>query len=441
MYTERYEVVKAGGWSLANGERTRNVMAYILSNPNIHYFIPSAPGSIEVGDTKVTDFLIACYEHRRKGESFEDEFNSIRQQFTDISNGLGYVGVEKHLDLVEEGISKGRNYDWVISRGEAVNGQLWADLLGFRFIDPTELIRFRRDGKLDAHSYQRIGSMLKGGDRCVIPGFYGLGADGKVRTFPRDGSDVTGAVIARGVNASIYRNLTSADGVFSADPRIILNPRLISKLTLKEYRELGNGGVKVLHKDTIVPLAGVGIPINVRHSEKPESEGTMVVDSRPYIMGEGVIGVAGRGGFVVLNIHMYGMNDEIGIENRILQILRKNGISIALTPSDVDHVSIIFDGSQLIGDREEVIFDQIRRRIKPDRLELEKNIGLLFVVGQGIRENENKISWRLASALEKSSIKNHPIGGVSGLSIIKAVDSDKINNAILVAHHALIENR
>lgn len=439
--TERYEVAKAGGWSLADGKRISSVVNYIQSNPDIHFVVPSAPGVVDEGDAKITDLLISCCQSRKNHQSFTDSFVNISKRFTNIAVYWGYSGLEQLLDCIEQGLKEGGSDEWVISRGEWANGKILADILGFRFVDPTELIKFRKSGQFDRRSYSLINNRLRGGDRFVIPGFYGLGIDGGIRLFPRDGSDVTGAIIARGVNASLYRNLTNTDGVLSADPAIVKDPKVIETLTFEEYRELGNGGVKVLHRDTIVPVANAGIPINVRHSERPTGKGSMVVVERPGKEDEDVIGIAGKSGFISLNIHKYGMNDEIGIESRILQILRRYGISIEHVPSGADHMSIIFSEKQLKG-RGEDIKEEIGYRVKPDRMQYERNLGLLSIVGQGINSPDSRICQRLFSALDNEMILHKGYTrGVSGISITIIVDNDQINKAVQVTHDAFIKDR
>lgn len=438
---ERYIAAKFGGWSLANAERTGFAMDYVRANTDIHFVVPSAPGSVNDGDRKVTDSLIDIVKARRQGSQYQAYLGTVYTQFTGISQSLGYHDMGRLLNNLEQGIHSGQTDAWVISRGEAINGKMWADLLDFSFVDPTEIIRFRKDGQLDERSYAQIGNRLRGAGRFVIPGFYGLGADGLVRTFPRDGSDVTGAVVARGVNAGLYQNLTSAEGVLTADPRVVKSPapELIEELTFEEYRELGNAGIKVLHRDTIVPVARLGIPINVRHSLMPESRGTMVVAQRSDISGRDVIGVAGRSGFVSLNIHKFGMNDEKGIEGSILNIIRKAGISIDHVPSGNDRLSVVFNDGQF-GVHEDEIRDKIQRRIRPQSLELQDNVGILSVVGQGIRTNRERVSRRLLGALEDASIECHGATmALSGLSIILFIDGQRVDDAVRAAHKALIK--
>lgn len=435
---EQYEVAKIGGWSLGNGERTRKAMDYVISNSDIHYVVPSAPEF-------VTDLLDTCYQLRKGGQPFRDVLNQVRTIYGNIARDMGYFDLPPLLDEVESVIA-GASYsaidrDLILSRGEWIEGQMLADLFGFRFVDPTEIIRFRRDGQVDERSYPSIRGRLIGRDRFVIPGFYGQGPDRTVWTFPKNGSDVTGAVVARGVNASLYRNMTSVAGVFSADPKIVTRARLIAILTFEEYRELGNVGTKVLHRDTIVPVAKVGIPINVRHSENPASAGTMVVGRRPITKCEDVIAVGGKPDQVSLNIHKYGMNEEKGIASRILQILRRNGVSIEHTLTGIDLMSIIFSKDQLVG-QEEQILDQIDRKIRPSRRGFKRGLGSLVVVGQGISNHNARVSSRLFAALDGASIQHRgATQGDSNISITVFIDEERVKEAISVVHEVLVEDQ
>lgn len=438
---ERHELVKAGGWSLANGERIQSVMTYLLSNPEIHYFVPSAPGVINSGDIKVTDSLIACYNKRERGISFESDLETVRQQFINIARDLGYTGIEKLLNPIEQGLREDKGYDWVISRGESVNGRMLADILGWRFVDPTELIRFRKDGQLDERSYQTISRRLRGCDRFVIPGFYGLGADGEIKTFPRDGSDVTGAVIARGVYASLYRNLTNTNGVLSADPNKVKNPLPIEMLTFEEYRELGNGGTKVLHRDTIIPVAEVGIPINVRDSSRLDLEGTRVVPWRPDVEGKNIIGIAGKGDLVSFNIQKYGLNNIKGIEYKILQIFNENGVLIEHTPTAKDRMSVILEEKQVRGGQDRIM-EQIQKRIRPTSLMFERGMGFLSIVGQGIRNNRIKVLHDLSQALSEKSIQHSgSTEPPQSVNYVLFLDSARVEEAIKAAYNCFIEKR
>ena len=101
--------------------------------------------------------------------------------------------------------------------------------------------------------------------------------DKSIKTFSRGGSDVTGAIIARGVDAEIYENWTDVNGFMVTDPTVVKNPRQMFVLSYEELRELSYMGASVLHPESIFPLKGSGIPINIRNTFEPENPGTLIL--------------------------------------------------------------------------------------------------------------------------------------------------------------------
>ena len=174
--------------------------------------VPSAPGKRKPGDTKVTDMLYRCYNLATMDDEYEEEFeeqmSAIRARYDEIIAGLGLS-----IDLSEEfktirmefGRKAGRNY--AASRGEYLNGILMAEYLGYEFIDAAEVICFDEEGNFDGEKTNEILSKrLEDTPRAVIPGFYGAMPNGKVKTFSRGGSDITGSIVAKAVQADVYEN-------------------------------------------------------------------------------------------------------------------------------------------------------------------------------------------------------------------------------------------
>ena len=78
-----------------------------------------------------------------------------------------------------------------------------------------------------------------GEEKCfVLPGFYGATEDGKIKLLDRGGGDITGAIVAQCLGADLYENWTDVSGFLTADPRIVDNPKSISRITYAELREL-----------------------------------------------------------------------------------------------------------------------------------------------------------------------------------------------------------
>ena len=186
------------------------------------------------------------------------------------------------IDKIENDIKEGAGRDYAASRGEYLNGKIMAAYLGWDFIDSAQVVKFFENGEFDSEKTNEVlRARLKESVHAVIPGFYGAKADGTIKTFSRGGSDVTGSIVARAVKADIYENWTDVSGVFAADPRIVKNPRVISRVTYSELRELSYMGASVLHEDAVFPVRRAGIPINIRNTNCPEAEGTMIVSELP----------------------------------------------------------------------------------------------------------------------------------------------------------------
>ena len=121
----------------------------------------------------------------------------------------------------------------------SLNGRVIAAYLGYEFIDSATVIFFDEEGNLDADKTDKVlAKKLSECEKAVIPGFYGIGADGRVKTFSRGGSDITGSIVAKACHASLYENWTDVSGCLVADPRIIDNPQPIHVITYRELREL-----------------------------------------------------------------------------------------------------------------------------------------------------------------------------------------------------------
>ena len=275
-------VCKFGGSSVADAGQLRKVRAIVLDRDDRRFVVPSAPGRRTDDDVKVTDLLYRCNAAAERGESISPGFDLISERFRKIAADLGLDAklqseLDEALAEIHDRIQNKAGADYAASRGEFLSGVVLARLLDRPLIDPTELIRFDSNGRLLAEETQDCISERLANEPCgVIPGFYGAGPDGEVITFSRGGSDITGAIIARGVTAEIYENWTDVSGLLMADPRIVDSPRTIEQLTYRELRELAYMGATVLHDEAIFPVRGSGIPVHVRNTNDPEAVGTQI---------------------------------------------------------------------------------------------------------------------------------------------------------------------
>ncbi len=425
-------VVKFGGSSLADASQFRKVADIVKSDPQRHYVVPSAPGKRAKGDDKVTDLLYACSHLKRNGEPFDFQLQKIKDRYDGIIRDLGLkLSLDEDFALIAENIRKGASESYIASRGEYLCGKCLAEYLGFPFIDAAKVICFDKNGRLDeAATYDHLEKALEDTPYGVIPGFYGADPDGRIVTFSRGGSDISGALVAHAVNADVYENWTDVTGFRMADPRIIKDAQFIESITYRELRELSYMGATVLHEDSIFPVHKSGIPTNIRNTNDPTHPGTMITASaRPGSNRHTITGIAGQKGFTIIHIEKDMMNNELGFGRRVLQAFEESGVNFEHLPTGIDTMSVVVKEVELNPHREEVIA-RIRELVQPDNLTVSDHLALIATVGRGMVRVFGTAA-RLFTAISTRGISIRTIDqGSSEISIIVGVDEDDFENAI-----------
>ena len=433
------KVVKFGGSSLADANQFRKVADIIRSDKERRYVVPSAPGKRFKDDIKVTDMLYACYDAvANEGKNAYNQFAPIAERFNGIISDLGLtLSLDDEYEVIIDNFRKKAGKDYAASRGEYLNGIILANYLGYEFVDAAKVVFFRPDGKFDDTLTDTcLASVLHGLSHAVIPGFYGANPDGTVRTFSRGGSDVTGSIVAKAINAELYENWTDVNGFLIADPRIVDEPKVIESITYKELRELSYMGASVLHEAAIFPVRSAKIPINIRNTNDPSAKGTMIVaeDNEPpqHI----ITGIAGKKHFSVISIEKDEMNSEIGFLRRILTVLEANGMCFEHIPTGIDTMSIIVDGKDV--DKTPYIVEKICEVTDPNHIEIENDLALIAIVGRGMKSKKGTAT-RIFAALSHADINIKMIDqGSSELNIIVGIHEADFEKAIKVIYDMFI---
>jgi len=425
-------VTKFGGSSLASSEQFRKVKGIVLDNEKRRYVVPSAPGKRFKKDYKITDLLYLCHAHAENGIPFDDVFKIIEERYVTLAKELEVrIDIKKHLDEVKKKVEEGASADYTASRGEYLNGLILADYLEYEFVDAAEVIRFKNYGKFDQEATQKaVDERMAGVERAVIPGFYGAMPDGTIKVFSRGGSDITGAIVARCLGAELYENWTDVSGFLMSDPNIIENPKPIEVVTYKELRELSYMGASVLHEESIFPIRDVGIPINIKNTNKPEDKGTLIIgDDKPISYSGTITGIAGKKGFTVIAISKMLMNYEQGFCRKLLSILESHGVSFENMPSGIDSVSLVIEDTQL-GEKLDSILEEIKKQCNPDSLEVNPNMALIATVGRGMNKTKG-ISSKIFKGLADAEVNIRMINqGSSEINITVGVENDDFEKAL-----------
>ncbi|MDF2904996.1 MAG: lysC [Herbinix sp.] len=433
------KVVKFGGSSLADANQFKKVADIIRADKSRRFVVASAPGKRFDQDIKITDMLYNCYEKASTGEDFESEFAAIEERYNGIIHDLSLdISLEEEFTFIKAAFAHSAGRDYAASRGEYLNSMLLAKYLDFPFLDTVGLLYFNESGEFDLdRTISKLGPKLAKLEYAVIPGFYGSMPNDTIKTFSRGGSDVTGSIVARAVNAEIYENWTDVSGFLICDPRIVKNPKPITTITYRELRELSYMGATVLHEDAIFPVRTVGIPINIKNTNHPEDPGTMIVaqtvDSSPYT----VTGIAGKRGFSVINIEKDMMNSEVGFGRNVLRSLEKNNLCFEHIPSGIDTLSVIVSTEAFRG-KEKSVLDEITTRTHPDNIEIENNLALVAVVGRGMRKARGTAA-KIFTALANAKINVKMIDqGSSELNIIIGVAEEDFEEATKAIYNIFV---
>lgn len=433
----RVIVAKFGGSSLADAAHFETVKGIIESESARKYVVPSAPGKRAGDDHKVTDLLLMCHQLAEHNIDPGEVFALVKERYTDIKEQLGLkVDLDAELSAIKESIAEASS-EHVASRGEYLNALLLAEYLGYEFVDAADVIKFNGSGEYDhKKTMAALRARLADGNPAVIPGFYGSDDEGQIHTFSRGGSDVTGAIVARGVRADLYENWTDVSGFLQVDPRIVPEARPIEVVTYKELRELSYMGASVLHEEAIFPVREKGIPIQILNTERPGDAGTLIVADDAHRQFVCVTGIAGMRDFTVVTLDKTLMNEESGFLRKLVSVFETNGVSILHVPSGIDSVSVIVRSEDIRFNLNKIIAE-LRIYCHPDSISVLPGMSLLAVVGRGMIQSPG-IAGKIFTALANAGVNIRMISqGASELSIIIGVEDTQFEEAVRALHAAI----
>ena len=434
-------VVKFGGSSLASAEQIKKAAAIVGENSARRFVVVSAPGKRSKDDEKVTDLLYRCGALAAAGEDFSPVLAKVEQRFAGIIEGLGVENFDlaAEMDAIRAHLAAPQE-EYLASRGEHLNAKIIAAYLGRPFVETANVVVFDSIGRLDEEATNlRLATALRDLPGAVIPGFYGADAAGRIRTFSRGGSDLTGAIVARAVCADLYENWTDVSGMLSADPRIVENPRVISYITYQELRELAYMGASVMHEDAVFPAKKAGIPMNIKNTNAPADPGTMIVPKLPEnYAGSRFTGIAGKGGFTSVQVEKSRMNGEVGFGARLLQIFAAHGVPFEHCPTGIDTMSVVVSGDVFNPERDSIL-RQIELQLQPDTLVVEDDLAFIAVVGEGMLYSRGTAAL-LFGALAEAGVNIRMIDqGSSELNIIIGVSGAEYETALRALYRAAFE--
>ncbi len=440
------KVCKFGGSSLADAKQIRKVCDIVLSENERRVVVVSAPGKRHREDIKVTDLLISLGNAIISGYDGKNEMRAISERFGQIAEDLGME--EGFADFVENDLSqrikKNKDNtrdlsDALKAAGEDLCAQLVASYLKSIgeeavYISPAEagLVLSSESGnaRVLPESYDRIrDNFAKHKGTIIFPGFFGVRPDGRILTFSRGGSDITGAILANAVDATVYENWTDVDNVYSVNPSIVERPQAIKEISYSEMRELAYAGFTVLHEEALAPTALKSIPVNIRNTNNPHADGTNILFKRKNY--ESVVtGIAGSKGFTILHMSKYLMNREVGFALKVLQILADFSIPFEHMPSGIDSLSIVLKNEVFPPEKEKLVIKRLIDELQLETINVERGIAIVMIVGDAMAQTVG-VTAKATNALSRAGVNLELIiQGASEISVIFGIKESFCNYAI-----------
>lgn len=451
------KVVKFGGSSLADSAQVRKICDIVISDQSRRVVVVSAPGKGARDSRKVTDMLIRLAQtYINQGrEAALTPLAEIKDRFYTMASELGVPEVFENrispdLDalLDVDSTDPARFTDVLKAAGEDNSAKLVAAYLTSighpaRYVNPCDAGMILSDefgnAKVLDKSFELLRKSLSAiGEIVIFPGFFGRTESGEIVTFPRGGSDITGAILTAALKADVYENFTDVDYVYSVNPKLVPNPEPLRTVTYREMRELSYAGFNVYQEEALLPVYRLGIPVNVRNANNPSCPGTLIVPERGRAGGGPLVaGIASDSGFTSIYVSKYLMNREVGFGRKLLSILEDEGISYEHTPTGIDDLTVIIRSSRLAGNRLERIVGRIKDELGADDVQVRHNLSLIVVVGEGMRRAVG-IAAAAAEALSRARVNISMISqGSSEVSMIFAVDSEDCDIGVKALYNAL----
>jgi aspartate kinase len=440
------KVTKFGGSSLASAEQVRKVCDIVLSDPERKIVVVSAPGKRDKADTKVTDLLIAAATARLGGASGVAEIDRVIARYASIAADLGLptgstddIAADLRARLAIDTTDAGAYLDTLKAAGEDNCAKLVATYLKAQgvdahYIDPRTagmiLSEEAGNARVLEESYENLRALRDMPGLLIFPGFFGYSRSGKVVTFPRGGSDITGAIVARAVAADSYENFTDVDSVFVASPALVEQPEAVSEVTYREMRELAYAGFSVYNDEALEPVFHAGITVNIKNTNNPSAPGTRIVATRAIDPNRPVAGIAASQGFCSIYVSKYLMNREVGFGRRLLQIFEEEGLSFEHMPSGIDNISVIVNGATFTPEVEGHVLGRIARELNADDVSVERGLTLVMIVGEGMSHTVGLAS-RACNAYAKAGVNLEMINqGSSEVSMMFGIKDEDMPAAV-----------
>lgn len=451
------KIAKFGGSSVANAEQIKKVCNIILNDNDIRAVVVSAPGKRFDSDIKVTDLLIKlCKEYRNDDERYKKTINTILDRYDEIISDLNIDKslLDTYRNILEKNLTEIEDHFYmenaIKSCGEDFNARLIAEYIKSldikcRYLSPKEagiIVEHTLNKPIILEeTYDNLNKFKNEDVLFIVPGFYAYSPQGKILTFKRGGSDLTGSILARGLDCDIYENYTDMNYIYAANPKLIDKPRPITNITYREMRELSYNGFEIFQEDAVTPLLSKSIKIQVKNTNDPNNGGTIIETKRNNVDENPIIGISNVGDFLAFNITEYLMNQETGYIKKLLDIFEYQHIPVEHIPTGIDSLSILIRKKYITSEFQmQNIINTIKSNFNYDHFDITDNISAIAIVGEGLKNIMVETLYKISKVFYEEKIKLESIiHGASNNSIFVFVNKKDEENAINALYNELFK--
>ncbi len=430
-------VMKFGGTSVGSASMIKEAVSIVKANTD------RQPIVVVSAISKITDMLIDSA--KKESEEREKVLRDIKDKHNAIIAELGLKKEtaskeieELHQMAIQLKNPTKKEMDKLVSFGERISSAIFAEAAAKQGIDAKNynaydigMITDQNFGSAEvlpeAYSLIEI-NISKMQHIPVITGFIGKSKNGDITTLGRGGSDYTAAIIGAAVNADEVQIWTDADGIMTADPRIVENARTIDTVSFGEASELAYLGAKVLHPKTILPVMNKGIPVRVLNTYNPKGKGTKIVMNAEN-GSERITSITYKKNVSIITINSARMFLLHGFLHKIFKTFDEHKVSVDMISTSEVSVSVTVDNkanTDITG-----LIEDLR---KIAEVEIESNKASVSVVGRGIKK-EHGITGEIFSALSEINIEMIS-QGASEINIGMVLNEEDSDKAVREIHNA-----
>jgi aspartokinase/homoserine dehydrogenase 1 len=448
------KVLKFGGTSVGSHENIEKIGKIVADQNTDIVVVVSALGGI-------TDLLLNTANTASSNGNFDAQLSAIRTRHTDINSALfsekKKAEVESkltplfdELEKIIQGVSligelTPKTLDKIMGFGERMSSIIISNYLNAKLLDSTKLIRtdnnlVRANVDFDI-TYKAIKEECKDFNGvAVAPGFVSSSKDGSMTTLGRGGSDYTAALFAAALEVEKLEIWTDVDGFMTADPRVISKAYTIPSLSYSEAMELSHFGAKVIYPPTILPVYKKGIPIQIKNTLSPESEGTTINGGGGNLKNHPIKGISSISDITLITVQGLGMIGVTGISKRLFGALADKDINVILISQASSENSISFAvDSHSTGLAREAVNSEFENEISSGRINkvsIETELSIVAIVGENMKHSAG-IAGKLFHTIGKNGINVVAIAqGASEQNISWVVKQSDLRKTLNVVHES-----